>query len=208
MRKYFFILILLFLPLALSAQIDKYLEDDPEPTIKNHRGLAYSLLETGSGLGLFYELPVEGFFHLGLGFDVFMLRDNNQIDYTNPYTGYPSVYGKENNVFLFDLMFTAKKRLLADRVDDSFRPFLIGAVGPVFGMNFPEADRDAEGIKLKDQYRWTAAALIGIGLDADVDGKYFFGFRTQYRFMPFSKQLGERKDHSMIDIRLEIGQRF
>ena len=207
MRKYFVILITLFLPVALFAQIDDYLEADPQPTIAKQRGLAFSLLETGSGLGFFYELPVEGYFHLGLGFDAFMLRDRNEVNYFNSF-GQPAVYGKENNVFLFDLMFTVKKRLFVDTVDDSFRPFLIGAVGPVFGMNFPESDREIQGIKLENQYRWTAAAIFGIGLDADVDGKYFFGFRAQYRVMPFFEKLGERKDHSMIDIRLEIGQRF
>ncbi|KAA3613589.1 MAG: hypothetical protein D8M58_17045 [Calditrichaeota bacterium] len=207
MRKYSFILILVFLPLGLFAQINDYLEDDPQPTIKNHRGLAYSLLETGSGLGFFYELPVQSFFHLGLGFDAFMLRDRNEINYSDIF-GNPRTYGKENNVFLFDLMFTVKKRLFVEQVDDSFRPFITAAVGPVFGMNFPEIDRTVEGVKREDEFRWTGAAIIGAGLDADVDGKYFFGFRTQYRFMPFAKQLGERKDHSMIDIRLEIGQRF
>jgi len=208
MRKYFFILVCLALPMVSLAQIDVYLEDDPKPTITSHRGLAYSLLETGSGIGLFYEMPLEGFYHIGLGFDAFMLRDNNEFPYTDPFTGYTYNIGRENNVFLFDLMFTAKKRLFVDKVDDSFRPFITAAVGPVFGMNFPEFDRNVEGEKLNDQYRWTAAAILGFGLDADVDGKYFFGFRTQYRIMPFGKQLGERKNHSMIDIRLEIGQRF
>ncbi len=208
MRKYFFILVIVFLPVGLFAQISDYLEDDPQPTITSHRGVAYSLLETGSGLGLFYELPVVGFLHLGLGFDAFMIRDNNQIDYVNPYTGYPAVYGKENNVFIFDLMITAKQRLFVDKVDDSFRPYITGAIGPVFGMNFHEEDKDPLGNKLHDQYRWTAAAILGAGLDADVDGKYFFGLRVQYRIMPFFEKLGERKNHSMIDIRLEIGQRF
>jgi hypothetical protein len=208
MRKYFFILVVLLIPVASFAQIDEYLEDDPEPTITNHRGLAYSLLETGSGLGLFYELPIESFFHLGVGFDAFMLRDRGQFTYTSPFTGRPVDFNKENNVFLFDLLFTAKKRLFVDKVDDSFRPFLTAAVGPVFGMNFPESDRDDEGFKLKNQYRWTVAGILGAGIDADVDGKYFFGIRAQYRIMPFFDKLGERTDHSMIDIRLEIGQRF
>lgn len=207
MRKTLFIIMVVSLPILSFAQLSEYLEDDPEPTITKHRGMAYSLLETGSGLGLFYELPIEHFFHLGIGFDAFMLRDRNEINYVDIY-GYNRVYGKQNNVFLFDLLFTAKKRLFVDKVDDSFRPYITAGVGPVFGMNFPEIDRDAQGVKLKDQFRWTAAAVVGAGLDADVDGKYFFGLRMQYRFMPFTEKLGERSDHSMIDIRLEIGQRF
>jgi len=209
MRRHFFILIFLIIPLMASAQIAEYLEDDPKPTIKNQRGLAYSLLETGSGLGFFYELPIEGYIHLGLGFDAFMLRDKNQVDLPNPfYPDRPYSIGKENNVYLLDLMFSAKKRLFPEEFDDSFRPFLSAAVGPVFGMNFPEYDTDIEGNPLKDQFEWALGGIVGAGIDADVDGKYFFGFRLQYRILPFSKQLGERKDHSMIDVRLEIGQRF
>lgn len=208
MRRHFFILIFLIIPLIGSAQIADYLEDDPKPTIKNQRGFAYSLLETGSGLGFFYEMPIEGYIHLGFGFDAFMLRDKNQVEFISPWTGRPYSIGKENNVYLLDLMFSAKKRLFAEDFDDSFRPFVTAAVGPVFGMNFPEYDTDIEGNKTHDQYRWTLGGIVGLGIDADVDGKYFFGFRLQYRIMPFSKQLGERQDHSMVDVRLEIGQRF
>ncbi|MCB0281261.1 MAG: hypothetical protein KDF60_01670 [Calditrichaeota bacterium] len=207
MRKYLVLLLFILTPAMGFSQLYDYLEDDPAPTIKKHRGLAYSLLETGSGLGVFYEIPFMNFMHWGAEFDAFMLRDKNEFGYTD-YYGYYRTIGKENNVYLFDLMFTLKQRLFAEDFDDSFRPFITASIGPVFGMNFPEFDRDADGQKLKDQYLWTLGGIIGMGLDADVDGKYYFGLRTQYRILPFSERLGERKNHSMIDVRLEIGQRF
>ncbi len=203
MRSRWFFLFLL-LPIALSAQIDVYLEEDPEPTIKDHRGLAYSLVETGSGLGLFYETPAFGFVHVGAEFTALIIRDRSEINYIDQF-GFPRTYGKENNVFLLDLMFIGKWRLFAREFDDSFRPFITAGAGPVFGMNFPEATND---VQTEDQYLWAPAGLIGFGLDADVDNQYFFGFRAQYRIIPFSERLGERTNHSMIDIRLEIGQRF
>ena len=186
MKRTLFIFILI-IPLISFAQFDKYIEKDPEPTVMSHRGLAYSLLETGSGLGLFYELPSVNFFHFGLVFDAFMLRDNGQIEYYDPWSQLPRSYGKINNVFLFDLMVTAKKRLFEKTLHDSFRPFITAAVGPVYGMNYREFNRNP----------WT-----------NVDGNYFFGIRVQYRFMPFSKMIGETDDHSMVDLRLEVGQRF
>lgn len=209
MKRSLFI-ILIIIPLFSFAQFEQYIEDDPEPTVMQHRGLAYSLLETGSGLGLFYELPSVNYFHFGLIFDAFMLRDNGQLDYINPYTGYPESYGKLNNVFLLDLMFTAKKRLFERTLHDSFRPFITASVGPVYGMNFREENAYSyyQIEKPRDQFGWTLGGIVGVGLDADVDGVYFFGLRAQYRFMPFGKMIGETKDHSMVDLRFEVGQRF
>ncbi len=196
------IFLFLLLPFFVFAQIDKYIEDDPQPTIKKHRGLAYSLLETGSGLGLFIEYPTLNYFHFGLSFDAFMLRDRSQVDLIDPFTGYPISYGRQNNVYMFDLLFSVKKRLLAEEFDDSFRPFVTASAGPVFGMNFPEESG------AKDQYRWTLGGILGAGVDADVDGRFFFAVRAQYRILPFFETIGPKKDHSMFDIRLELGQRF
>lgn len=208
MRRTLFIIVLI-IPLFSFAQFEKYLEKDPEPTVMQHRGLAYSLLETGSGLGLFYELPTVNFFHFGLVFDAFMLRDNGQIDYYDPWTQLPTSIGKINNVFLLDLMVTVKKRLFENTLHDSFRPFVNAAIGPVYGMNYREFSRNPfTDEKLRDQFGWTLGGILGVGIDADVDGTYFFGLRFQYRFMPFTKTIGEARDHSMVGLRLEVGQRF
>ena len=202
-------IILLLIPILSFAQFEDYIEDDSKPTVMSHRGFAYSLLETGSGLGFFYELPSANFFHFGAVFDAFMLRDNAQLEYYDPFYDVPRSYGKLNNVFLLDLMVSVKKRMFQNSLHDSFRPFITAAVGPVYGMNFREFNRNPQtGEKLRDQFGWTLGGLIGAGIDADVDGNYFFGFRFQYRILPFGKTIGERKDHSMVDLRLEVGQRF
>ena len=138
-----------------------------------------------------------------------MLRDNGQLDYYDPWARVPRSIGKINNVFLLDLMLTVKKRLFERTLHDSFRPFLTAAIGPVYGMNYREFSTNPfTDEKLKDQFGWTLGGIIGAGIDADVDGAYFFGLRFQYRFMPFHKMIGETKDHSMVDLRLEVGQRF
>lgn len=200
---------IIMIPMVSFAQFQKFIEKDPEPTVMSHRGLAYSLLETGSGLGLFYELPTVNFFHFGLVFDAFMLRDNGQIEYYDPFYRVPRSYGKVNNVFLLDLMVTVKKRLFQNTLHDSFRPFITASVGPIYAMNYREYNRNPfTDEKLNDQFGWTLGGIIGAGIDADVDGTYFFGLRFQYRVMPFDKMIGESKDHSMVDLRLEVGQRF
>jgi len=206
MKKIFFSLMaIILMPVFSNAQIDQIVEKDPQPIIKKQGGFAYSLVETGSGLGGFYEVPYHKSFHVGATFDVLMLRDKNQIDLVDPYTGYPIQIGKTNNVYLLHLMGTVKWRLFSEEFDDSFRPFVFAGAGPVFGMNFPEKNNK---IQTKDQYLWTLGGIFGVGLDADTEGKYFMGFKAQYRILPFTQKLGEQKNHSMFDIQLEFGKRF
>jgi outer membrane protein W len=107
-------------------------------------------------------------------------------------------------VYLFDAMLTLKKRFFAEDLHESFRPFLSGGIGPVYGMNFPEVD------ELHDQKAFTFGGFIGAGTDISMDNKFFAGIRVQYRFLPFSSPLGygQNKNHSMVELRLELGKRF
>ena len=198
-----YILLIITFPIYGFCQFEEYLQDDPEPNIEKQWGGAFSVLESGSGLGVFYAKPMKHFYHIGLAFDAFMLRDSKQYDYVDQYGYYYT--NRKNNVYIFDLLFTVKKRLLAYSIDDQFRPFIAISAGPVFGMNFPEDDnRDV----IKNQYEWALNAAAAAGVDIAMDGNYMIGLRLQYRFMKFTDTLGERQDHSMLDVRLEFGKLF
>jgi hypothetical protein len=160
------------------------------------------MAESGSGAGAFFSLPFGTLFHAGIALDALFLRDSKQFEYIDPYYGYTYQMNKINNVYIFDMQFTVKRRLFAEDLDDSFRPFLTGGIGPVFGMNFPEDD------SLPDQYEWSFGGFVGGGADITFDKKYFVGIRGQYRIIPFSKRLGETKNHTMFELRIELGKRF
>jgi hypothetical protein len=174
---------------------------------KKQGGFVFSMAETGSGLGGFFAWPILDNLHLGLTLDVFFIRDSRQLDFYDPFYG-PISINKENNVYLFDFLVTLKRRFFTQDLEDSFRPFLTGAIGPYYGMNFPEADQDTEGNKLSDEYRWTLGGYVGSGVDISVNTNMFVSIRAQYRIIPFSKTLGERTNHSMFELRFEVGQRF
>lgn len=202
-RKIMVILLLIVFSAGAFAQDDDYML--PE---KRQRGFVFTMAESGSGLGGFYMWPLSSHFHFGATFDAFSLRDANEISFYDYYSGYPITINKQNNVYIFDLFFTVKKRFFAEDMDESFRPFLTAAAGPVFGMNFPEFSQTPTGEKTSDEYRWTLGGYVGGGVDFTVSPNYFLGFRAQYRIMPFTKILGERENHSMFEVRIEIGQRF
>jgi hypothetical protein len=199
----FIVLFLFFIiPFQVFGQFEQYLQEDPEPHSEKQWGGAFSVIESGSGLGLFYALPLKNFYHVGATFNVFLLRDSKQFEY------YYYTFNKKNNVYLFDLQITLKKRLFAHQIDDQFRPFIAIGAGPVYGMNFPEQETNPDGTKNEKQFRLTLAGAVAAGVDAVVDADYLFGIRLQYRIMKFPGMLGERQDHSMFDVRLEFGKLF
>ena len=168
---------------------------------KTEVGLVFSMAETGSGFGIFMALPTNIFYHIGITADVYFLRDSKQINYTD-YYGYQRVINKENDVYIFDLMATLKKRLFAEDIHDDFRPFITGGLGPVFGINFPEDDR------LPNQKELTFGGFVGVGADITTSEKFFISVCTQYRIFPFFNPLGEATNHSMFEMQIKIGKRF
>jgi hypothetical protein len=199
-----FSLLLLF---AFSQFI--YAQNDIEPDkdeylrqAKTEAGAVFTMAETGSGFGAFFALPFGSIFHVGAIVDVYFLRDSKQFEYINPYTGYQQSINDVNDPYIIDVMLTLKRRLFAEDMDDSFRPFITGGFGPVYGMNFPKDD------ERPNQSELSFGGFVGVGADISVDKKFFISVRGQYRILPFSKPIGETSNHSMFELRFEIGKRF
>lgn len=183
-------------------------QDDPDDyRSRQEIGFVFTMAETGSGLGGMYNFPVFKYSHVGVSLDAYFLRDSQQLDFVD-YYGIPVSVNKKNNVYVFDLMLTMKRRFFAEDLDESFRPFLTAGAGPYFGMNFPEYEFDETGNPTKDQYMWTMGGFAGAGVDVSVNNNLFISVRTQYRIIPFDKILGERSNHSMFELRFEIGQQL
>ena len=177
-------------------------EDDYLRQAKTEAGFVFTMAETGTGFGSFFSLPFGSIFHAGVAIDAFFLRDSKQFEYQNPYTGYIQSINDINDVYIFDAMITLKRRLFADDMHDSFRPFITGGFGPVYGMNFPEDE------KRQTQKEFSFGGFVGAGADISMDKKFFISVRAQYRLLPFSRPIGERSNHSMFELRFELGKRF
>ena len=182
---------------VINTEEDEYLRQ-----AKTEAGLIFTMAETGSGFGVFYSIPFGSIFHDGATINAYFLRDSKQFDYQDPYTGYIYSVNNVNNVYIFDAMITLKRRLFAEDMHDSFRPFLTGGFGPVFGLNNPEDER------IPNQEEWSFGGFVGAGADISVDKKFFISVRAQYRILPFTQRLGERSNHSMFELRFELGRRF
>lgn len=200
----FIVLLLLSLTFNLSAQS---LDIENEYDMR-YMGFSFTMAETGSGIGLLLAWPIFNHTHLGANLGAYFLRDENEITYRPYGYYYPITVNKENNVYLFDFMVSVKRRFFASDLDESFRPFLTGGVGPYYGMNFPEFPKDIEGNINFDQYAWALGGFIGAGVDIDASTNFFLSIRAQYRIIPFQEYIGERKNHSMFELRFEFSNRY
>jgi len=198
--RFILFIVILLLPIQIFSQFEQYVQEDPEPISQPQAGVAFSVVESGTGLGGFYTKPFGNFWNIGATANFFLIRDSKQFEYSDYYYYY--TLNKKNNVYLIDLLLTLKKRLFAREIDNSLQPYLALSLGPVYGMNFPE-DKS-----LPDQYRWAFSGAAAAGVDVALDGNTLIGMRLQYRFMKFNKILGEKANHSMFDVRLEIGKLF
>ena len=198
-----FILVLLFASIQIIQAQDRINPDEDEylRQSKTEAGLIFTMAETGSGFGAFYAIPFGSIFHVGATLNAYFLRDSKQVEYVNIY-GYPRSINDVNNVMIFDAMITLKRRLFAEDLHDSFRPFITGGFGPVYGFNNPEDDLR------QNQDEWSFGGFLGAGADVSVDKKFFISVRAQYRILPFSRRLGETSNHSMFELRFELGKRF
>lgn len=199
------LIIILISSIGIKAQsLDYESEYD-----KQYAGFSFTMAETGSGFGGLMAWSVLKNTHLGIGLGAYFLRDEKEVTYYNPYY-YPGPINvnKENNVYLFDFMVTAKRRFFADDLDESLRPFLTAGVGPYYGMNYPEYNQDLAGNKTVEQFAWAFGGFVGAGVDIDASANFFISVRAQYRIIPFREYIGERKNHSMFELRIEIANRY
>jgi hypothetical protein len=198
--KKIYFLLLLTMPLQVSAQFEQYIQEEPQPTTARKAGGSFSLLESGSGIGAFYEIPLSVFWHTGINVNAYIIRDNKQYDYYHPIYGY--ITNKKNEVYFVDMFISLRKRLLMSVLDDSFQPFIGASAGGVYGVNFPEA------ANVPNQESWSFSANIESGINVIYQKFYLFGVSVFYRHINFNHQIGEKSNHSSIGIKLELGKRL
>lgn len=202
LRGLIIISLIVGISLAQPALTDQNVIENKD---RRQAGIVLTMAETGSAIGGFMVWPIFKNFHIGPTLDFYFLRDTRQIDLYNYYYNVPYSINKENNVYLLDFLITAKRRFFRESLDDSFRPFLTGAVGAIYGMNFPEENAY---VKKKNEFALTFGGFFGTGVDICIGDRNLISVRAQYRIMPFPTRIGETSDHSMFELRFELGQRF
>ncbi|MFZ0389234.1 MAG: hypothetical protein WAN36_02160 [Calditrichia bacterium] len=188
-------LILLLTPLLLFGQDDYSYQNQDE------YGMGLSIAMSGFGIGGYYRFAMPNDFFVGASLDFYLMRDEKQVTYYDPYYGIPIERNKVNRLYVIPFTVELKRRLFAESIEDSFRPYLIGAAGATFGMNFPKI------AGLDDEYRTTFNLEIGFGVDFTRDNDFYVSVRPQYRIIYFPEEIASKKNHSSFEIRIELGKR-
>jgi len=205
------IVILFLLPITLFAQYQEM-----PPTHGDEFGAGFTVAMSGFGLGGYYRFALPNFFSVGADADFYIMRDEKEYSFYDPYFGYPIQLNKFNRLFIIPVNLELKRRFFSESIEDNFRPYLIGLAGFTFGMNFPKTDtyqyynlspEELEKLPQNNEYRFTLNFAIGVGVDFSTNDNYYFSVRPQFRFMYFPESIATKKNHSAFEIRFELGKR-
>lgn len=205
MSKFKFLIcsVFILIPIVLKAQYKDFAAHHSD-----EYGAGITVAMSGFGLGGYYRFALPNFFFVGANLDLYMMRDEKQLDYYDPYWQVYVERNKQNRLFVIPLAVELKKRLFQDNIEENFRPYIIGMGGLTFGMNFPkDYYRNGQKISRDNEYQTTFNFAIGAGIDFTTRDAYYLSIRPQYRINYFPTQIAGKKNHSNFEIRLEIGKR-
>ncbi|MCP4725252.1 MAG: hypothetical protein GY863_09460 [bacterium] len=180
-------------------------EEDREQSIKGSKQSDIFLNLSTKGFGGGYKRHFE--FRnqdtkLSFGVQVAKMHEPEAYAYYDPYFGYI----RQNPEFFLlsvPIIVGVKKRLWRDKIEDSLRPFIIGEVGPVFGLEFPRGGGFTENLT-KLQVLPTVRAFLGIGLEFGDTDERSFGVTFGVHVMEFFDKFGPTKSYSGIDFRFNF----
>ncbi len=184
----------------------------------NVYGLDILFSNNGFGLGIFlrkeYSRTLQGFASLAIS----EAKDDNEVEYYDPYTYQSIVPGKVNRFLVFPLTFGIQYRLFEDEILDNFRPYITGGIGPAVVLSSPY---DKEFFKSLGyaQAHWTFNAFIGGGAFFGSDQGSIMGLSFRYYVIPVfngipsladpnSNIISRKKDFGGFFISLNFGSSF
>lgn len=181
----------------VSQQDSVIIFTSPRPLLNVRNGepaehaAGVDLLFSGSGWGLggFYQRllaeNLTGFVHLGIS------GRRNSDEFENALLGpIPVVANKVNRLFMFPLTFGVQYRLFSTELQESFRPFVSGGVGPTLIMSTPYL-RDTEYYEFFSSFGHAelhvrAGGFIGIGsYFGSLQSGSLVGVQVRYYTIPF-----------------------
>lgn len=128
-----------------------------------------------------------------------------QIDYRVP--------NKVNRLYMFPLTIGIQDYIFADKLSDSFRPYINAGIGPTFILATPYSREFFEAFGYSSFYTRIAASL-GIGADVGGSGSTVMCVNLRYYYIPFGGSgLESIKDNPIknfggIFLSLSLGMRY
>ncbi len=149
----------------------------------NVYGLDILFSNNGFGVGFFlrkeYSRTFQGFISLAIS----EAKDEQEVEYYDPYTYQSYVPGKVNRFLVFPLTVGIQYRLFEDEILDTFRPYISGGIGPAIVLSSPYEKEFFSSLSYA-QAHYTFNAYIGGGAFFGSDKINIMGVSFRYYFIP------------------------
>ena len=169
----------------------------------NAAGLNVLISTNGFGLGTFYRHEytddIAGFVDLSIS----EAKDDNEVEFFNPYTGQSFVPGKVNRFLLFPFMVGIQKRLFKDDILENFRPYLEGAAGPTMIYVFPYNEEYFSALG-HGHPQYAMAAYAGFGAYFG-ERSNLMGLSFRYYYIPYPRGLESYDNGAGVSAKTEFG---
>lgn len=159
------------------------------------------LLFSGNGFGAgfmyqkLFSKKVSGFIHIGVS----GARNTDEIEYIDPYTGYPFIPGKVNRLFCAPLTVGVHYRLFSNSISETFRPFLSCGIGPALIVQAKYDDPYFASIR-NATLHGRPAGFLGFGAGIGNEARSMLSIQGRYYYIPFGgKGLESIKDIPITD---------
>ncbi|MBI3585733.1 MAG: hypothetical protein HY088_01220 [Ignavibacteriales bacterium] len=171
--------------------------------LRNAWGVDILISNNGFGGGAFYRHEYTDELSGFISFAISDVKDDNEVEFFNQFTGQNFVPGKVNRMILFPLTIGAQYRLFKDDIVDNFRPYLSIGLGPsmVFVSPYsttkqyqgpdgailsqPEQVEFFNSLKYGKAH-YTLGGYIGAGAYFGLDKGTLSGISIRYYLVPFS----------------------
>lgn len=149
-------------------------------------GLIGALSTSGFGGGVFFQKEFTKNWSYTIDAIGSGARNTDELEIGyNPYTGMTFIPNKINRVFMMPLMLGVQHRVFADKLTDSFRPFVSAGAGPAFILTTPYNKAFFSSFGESEMYTRYGGFL---GLGAQVGSsqlKSTTGVSARYYYIPF-----------------------
>lgn len=154
-------LLFLFFGKTFSQSTQYQVRDKVSEIVNKNSLFGDVILSTnGFGIGIFFSKPISETSSLSTEFSISNITDDNEV---TVYDVYGNVYtpNKINRFLAFPFLFGYEQRLFADEIEENFRPFVSGLLGPSVVFSSPAQEEFFSSLK---------------------NGKSYFGYSGEIKF--------------------------
>ncbi len=149
-------------------------------------GLDLSVASNGFAFGTFYRYQIGDVYFIQTTLNFMTAKDENEVEYIDPWTGQTFVPNKVNRIMVLPLSFSLQYRLFKNELSDNLRPFLMAGIGPSLIFTTPYEKEFFSSLKY-GRAHYTLNLFFGVGTYIGLDPRAISGLSVRYYYIPYPK---------------------